>query len=1044
MFIQKISNRFMRFVLMTIASCIFSTAAIWAQDIKITGTVTDKTGTPMIGAYVLVKGTQSGTSTDADGKYSLTVPGNATLSFSLMGYADVDVPVNGKSIIDVVMEEDALLLDDVVVTAIGIKRDKKALGYAVQDVKGAALVENRTANLATSLSGKVAGMNISATSTPGGSNRIVIRGNNSISGNNMPLVVIDGVPFDNTSGVGNTTDVSWGGSDTGDGLSMLNPEDIESISVLKGPSATALYGSRGGNGVLVVTTKKGQAGRTVVTFNSNFTMENVMIQPEFQNEYGQGTDGVYDASARNSWGPKMDGRMIKDWSGMERPFVAKNNNFSDFMNTGTAWTNSVDISSATEKMNARVGLANTQQSGVIPNNKFSRTILTSRVGWEILPRLTLDTKINYVYQKGKGRPEFSASGFNPIFPLIYTPRSINLHEMKDVFDANGKIIDWIPGGAGSLTVVNNPYAIANLTGNEDITNRINGFGSLKYQFTDWLSLQLRYGLDTYSKTVEKWYRHGLVSSATAIDGRYINQTQNFTEVNADFILSAVKANIGNTRLSGSIMLGGNIMNRNTRSTFDQANGLNIPELYTISNGKAVTSSDSKYKKEIHSLYGMGQLSWDGWVFLDVTARNDWSSTLPKENRSFFYPSVSLGWVVTDMFDRFNVTIPQWFSYGKIRASYAEAGNDTDPYQLYPVLETISNMPDGNLGTALPSTLANPYLKPEIIKSYEFGIEAKFFNNRLGFDVTYYSKRAYNQIIRMPITVTTGYPYKYINAGRLDNKGWEVMLTGSPVRNKNWNWDLNMNFAKNNSKVVELTEGVEQVILAQPMGQNCYVVAQVGEPYGQIYTNDFKYDENGNRLVDKNGKYLTDSRLRAKGNFNPDWTMGLGSNLSFKNLSFGFLLDIRKGGNIHLQSMMRLQANGQTIETVAGREEYYAGGKGLISQGISQETGLPNTIGLDPAQYWGQFYGNIGNYIYDMTNVRLREVNVSYTFPRRWFTNTIISSIKLSAVGNNLCFLYNALPGFDPESTYSTGNGQGIETAALPSTRSFGFNLNIIF
>ncbi|MEG0517806.1 MAG: SusC/RagA family TonB-linked outer membrane protein [Bacteroidales bacterium] len=1042
MFIPKNVSYQLRYVMMTLIALIFSIGGVWAQNVNVSGKVADKNGEPLIGVYVLIQGTTTGTSTDVDGKYLLNVPQKGSLVFSLMGYKDAISVLNGKTTIDVVMEEDALLLDDVVVTAIGIKREKKALGYAVQDVKGAALVENRTANLATSLAGKVAGMNISSTSTPGGSNRIVIRGNNSISGNNMPLIVIDGVPYDNNQGV--SGDVSWGGSDTGDGLSMLNPEDIESISVLKGPSATALYGSRGGNGVLVVTTKKGQMGKVTVVFNSNFTAENVMIQPEFQNEYGQGTAGKYVAKSRNSWGPKIEGQMIKDWSGVERPFVAENNNFNDFMNTGTAWTNSVDISAANEKINARVGLSNTQQSGVIPNNDFSKTTFTTRVGWEILPRLTMDAKINYTYMKGQGRPEFSASGFNPIFSLIYTPRSINLHEMKDIFDSKGNVLDWYPDGSGSLTVVNNPYAIANLTGNEDITNRINGFGSLKYQFTDWLNLQVRYGLDTYSKTIEKWYRHGLVSSTQAKDGRYINQAMNFTEVNADFLLSAVKQNIGNTKLSGSIMIGGNIMNRNSKAIYNQANGLNIPELYTISNGKTVSYSDSRYNKEIQSLYGMGQLSWDGWVFVDVTARNDWSSTLPKENRSFFYPSVSLGWVVTDMFQKFNVGLPEWFSYGKIRASYAEAGNDTDPYQLSPTLGTISNMTDGNMGAYLPGTMANSNLKPEIIKSYEFGIEAKFFNNRLGFDVTYYSKRAFNQIIAMPTSITTGYSGKYINAGRIDNNGWEVMVTGAPVRNNKWNWNLNLNFAKNNSEVVELIDGVDRIVLAQPMGQNCYVVAQKGEPYGQIYTNDFKYDDNGNKLIGKDGKYLVDSKLRANGNFNPDWTMGLGSNLSYKNFSFGFLLDIRKGGNIYLQSMMRLQANGQTQETVAGRAEYYATGQGIVGEGISAITGQPNTVAIDPTAYWGQFYGNIGNYMYDMTNIRLREVNVSYTFPQRWFKKTIISSMKLSAVGNNLCFLYNSLPGFDPECTYTTGNGQGVETAALPSTRSFGFNLNIVF
>jgi TonB-linked SusC/RagA family outer membrane protein len=1043
MHIQKNYGKSIRLALMTVAAMFFSIGAIWAQNVKVSGKVSDQKGEPVAGVYVLVQGTKTGTTTDANGAYSLTAPSKATLVFSSMGFNTVTVPISGRSVLNVTLAENAELLNDVVVTAMGIKREKKALGYSVQEVKGATLLENRTTSVATSLNGKVAGMNISSTSVPGGSNRIVIRGNNSISGNNMPLIVVDGVPFDNTQGVGNTTDVSWGSgySDTGDGISMLNADDIESISVLKGPSASALYGSRGGNGVIVVTTKKGVAGQTHVSFNSNFTVENVMTEPEFQNEYGQGTAGKFVLTSRNSWGPKMDGHLETDWSGTARPFVAKNNNFKDFMNTGTAWTNSVDFSTANEKSSIRVGLTNLQQKGVIPENKLSRTAFTTRATWEVLPKLHLDTKINYTYQKGEGRPEFSASGFNPIFALIYTPRSINLHEMKGIFNTDGSIIDWYPS---KLTVVNNPYAITHLTGSEDRTNRIDGFMSLKYDVFSWLNAQVKYGIDTYSKDWDRWIRHGLVSSSTLKNGRYTNQTKNYSEANAEFLITAHKDNLFNSKLSGNLMFGGNMMHRHYTSTYQQAIGLNIPELYTIENGITINSSNYKYNKETQSLYGMAQLSWDNWLYLDVTARNDWSSTLPSSNRSYFYPSVSLGWVVTDMLYKYNVTLPKWFSYLKLRASYAEAGNDTDPYQLDPSLTTVANMTGGLMGVALPSTLANSKLKSEKIKSMEFGLEGKLFDGRLGFDVTYYKKKALNQIIAMPVSITTGYSNKYINAGQVNNYGWEVMLNGTPLETKNWRLDLALNFAKNNSKVVELTQGVNQVILAQPMGQNCYVVAKVGESYGQIYTNGFKVDANGNRLVGDNGKYITDATLRCSGNFNPDWTMGFSGNLSYKNWSFGFLIDIRKGGDIYLQSMMRLQANGQTKETLLGRDAYYTSGTGIVAKGLNVNTGNVNTVAIDPTSYWGQFYGNIGNYIYDASNVRMREMRIGYTFPRKWFAKTIIKSVKLSAVGNNLFFIYNNLPGFDPECTYSTGNGQGVETASLPSTRTFGFNLNVEF
>lgn len=637
--------------LMLMCGGCFSGMSVYAQNAtssnaqhakKISGVVIDSNGEPIIGAAVLVQGTSVGVATDVDGKFSLDVPSNGkTLVVSYIGYDNQEVPITSSSQYKITLSGTNYALDEVVVTALGMKREKKALGYSVQDVKGDALIENRTANIATSLNGKVAGMNISATSIPGGSNRIVIRGNNSISGNNMPLVVVDGVPFDNTQGVDDATTNSWGTgfSDTGDGLSMLNPDDVESISVLKGPSATALYGSRGGNGVILVTTKKGQGGKTLVSYNSNFTFENVMIQPEFQNEYGQGTGGAFDITSRNSWGPKM-GTVVTDWTGQTRPLEAKNNDFSDFMNTGTSWTNSVDVTGSAAKMNYRVGLSNTTRKGVIPNNSLSKNNFSVRAGGEIIKNLTLDAKVNYTYQKGKGRPEFSASGFNPIFALIYTPRSINLHEMKNIFDEEGNILDWY---SKPLTVVNNPYAATSLTGNQDVTNRVNGFASLTYDISSWLKAMVRFG-----------------------------------------------------------------------------------------------------------------------------------------------------------------------------------------------------------------------------------------------------------------------------------------------------------------------------------------------------------------------------------------------------------------GDVYLQSMMRLQSNGQTKETVAGREEYYTTGKGLISQGVNVNTGLPNTVELDPTTYWGQFYGNIGNYIYDTTNVRLRELNLTWTLPDKWFAKTIIRGLKLSAVANNVCFLYNNLPGFDPECTYSTGNGQGIETASLPSTRSFGFNLNVTF
>ncbi|MDR3286210.1 MAG: SusC/RagA family TonB-linked outer membrane protein [Prevotellaceae bacterium] len=1029
--------------------CLLLGVSAFAQTKTVTGKVIGDDDNLGIPAAVQVKGTNKGVSANVDGSYSISVDLGQTLIFSAIGYTSQEIIVGETNTINIVLQVEATKIDEAVVTALGIRREKKALGYSVQEVKGESLIENRTQNFITSLSGKVAGMNISKTAVAGGSNRIVIRGNSSLSeGGNTPLIVIDGIPFENSAGVEGTESVSWGAgfTDWGDGLSMVNADDIESVSTLKGPSATALYGSRGANGVLLITTKKGKAGdRATVTYNTNLSFENVMVQPEFQNEFGQGTAGAYVATSRNSWGPAM-GTVVTDWTGQTRPLSAKNNDFSDFMDTGIAWSNSFDISQAKDKTNYRVGVVHTLQNGVIPNNKFKTTNVTARIGSEILPKMTLDAKITYANQKGQNRPEFSASGFNPIFPLIYTPRSIDLHEMKEIFNDKGNITDWYPWATSTpaLTVVNNPYAIANLTGSTDKTNRINGYASLKYEIANWLDLTARYGIDTYDKTMFKWYRHNLVSSGTYVNGRFHSYTQHFTESNADFLLFAHKDNIFDSKFSVEASFGGNIMHRSTSSTTQIAIGLNIPELYTIENAMQSQSSNYRSAKEIQSLYGFARVGYDNYLFLDVTARNDWSSTLPTDAWSYFYPSASLSWVATDMFKKSNINIPSWLQYAKLRASYAEAGSDTNPYNLVNVLGQLPGMTGGNMGTYLDLTKANAHLKPGLTKSWEFGVEARFFNSRLGFDITYYTAKSINQIIAIPTSITTGYSGKWINAGRIDNNGWEIQLTGTPIKSKNLKWDLGVNFAKNKSKVVELTEGITSYILGQPMGQNIQVVAKVGEPYGQLYTNDFKYDDKGNKLVGDDGKFIVDGTLRATGNMNPDWTAGISSELSYKNFAFSFLLDIRKGGDIYLQSMMRLQSNGQTKETAAGRAEYYSTGKGLISQGVNVNTGLPNTVELDPTAYWGQFYGNIGNYVYDATNIRVREVRLSYTFPKEWFNKTPISSMKLSLVGNNLFFIYNSLPGFDPECTYSTGNAQGVETAALPSTRTFGFNLNIIF
>ncbi|GHV14295.1 SusC/RagA family TonB-linked outer membrane protein [Bacteroidia bacterium] len=1066
---------------------------------KITGVVTDESG-PVAGASVTVTGTTNGAMTDNEGRFELNILlSDATLTISFLGYTTRVVPITQVSHYAISLNEDSKMLEEVVVTALGISREKKALTYSVQEVKSGAIIENRSSSVVNALSGKVAGMNISKTSTPGGSTRILVRGTNSLMGNNMPLIVVDGIPYDNKQGT--SGDVSWGGTDYGDGISNLNQDDIESISVLKGPSATALYGSRAGNGVLLITTKKGTLdGGPRVSLTSNFTVEKLMIQPKYQNVYGQGTLGEFQNNLRSSWGPKMEGQILKannatwagilsndpvlllDWTGQSRPFSYSDNDMYHLLKTGYTWNNNVDLNLSSGKSSIRASLSDSRSTGVIPGNKFVKTGTTIRATGDVLKNLTYDTKISYTRQVGTNRPTLAVNGYNPMFGYQYVPRSINLADFHPVIDpstGNSRMFE-----SGTPTLVLNPYIATEMKGNEDVTDRITGFASLKYQFTDWLSLMGRLGIDTYQYGVEEWYAKGSnISIATSINGRYMENMTRFLEINGDFLLSAKKDNLFSSKFSGNISFGGNIMDRRSNYLISDAQGLNIDGLYTIANGITKATNNSKSKKQIQSFYGFAQLSYDNWAYLDLTARNDWSSTLPRGNWSFFYPSAGLGVIVTELLDRVDVKAPKWLSFAKLRASVAEAGNDTDPYNLYPVYSTLQNLPGGQNGVVLPYSLPNANLKPEIIKSYELGAEIRLLNNRIGLDFTYYQKQAKNQIFRVATSMTSGYSSKIINAGRIDNKGIEAILNASIIRNKDWNWDMTFNFAKNKSKVVEL-DGVQSEYLMQtPGATQLDIKAIVGRPVGEMYSTSQLRNEDGKLLLSDTGEgtnayygspTVSSTRDTYVGNMNPDWTGGISSTLSYKGFYINFLIDIRAGGKLYLNSMVRLNGNGATEETLAGRDTWYpffeeyikdqgynpyatatasrykdlydaatAAHAGVYVDGVKASDGVTPMAGYINPQY---FFGRYGqdHYIYSMTNIRLREVTFGYLFPAKWFKRTPIKSLKLSFVGNNLFFIYNKLPGFDPESTYSSGNVQGVETASFPSTRSLGFNLNVSF
>lgn len=1010
------------------------------QTIDITGVVKDDVGEPVIGANILVKGTNNGVITDMEGRFSLKIPqANALLIVSYIGYISQEIQVGDKRSLSIILHPATEDLGEVVVTALGIKRETKALGYSVQEVKGGSLTEARESNVLNSLSGKLAGVQISRSGNgEGGSSRIIIRGNNSIAGNNEPLVVVDGVPVNNfnsgTSGID-----QWGGSDGGNGLSDINPDDIESISVLKGAAAAALYGARAGNGVLMITTKKGSKVKGLgITWNSNVMMENPLVKPKMQNLYGQGTNGTFDANSNYSWGAKMEGQMLKDWTGQERPYSAYDNDITDFLGTGVTTTNTLEANAVNEKISFRGTLSYQRMDGVIPTNYQDKYMMNLRTTVNLSKKLSLDAKINYVKQRGWNRPQLTGSPENIMANYLMMPRNVHYSDMAGGVNEDGIVKRWTTDEANYVL---NPYYTTGFNKNNNQRDRFIGFLALQYTPTSWLTIKLRHGEDMYWEKGDWRHASGTPYGKYNGKGDYGLNTSDFRERNTDALITATKDNWWDSGFSGSLSVGGNLMFQQNNSYAMSTGLLAIPDFFAISNGETPTPSHYISKKSVNSLYGFAQLSYKNWIFLDVTARNDWSSTLPYKNRSFFYPSVGLGWVVSDMLRSYEVNVPEWLSLAKLRASYAEVGNDTDPYRLlttygiYTVIDDIK-------GASTASTIPLADLKPELIKSTEAGFDIRFFNNRLGLDLTWYKKNATNQILALPISSTTGKSSRMINAGNIQNTGIEIVLNGTPVRTKDFEWNVSVNYSKNTNKIKELHPDSRRFILASTDFVN--IVATEGSTYGDLYGRAYQRDEQGRKIIDENGLPLLESDMNTQiGNYMPKWTGSMINSFTYKNLSFSFMLDMRYGGDIFVNSLARGSQYGTTELSLQGRDEWYAGTGGIVVDGVTAD-GKQNTVAANPQAYWDRVSRAGEEFVYDGTNLRLRELTVGYMFPNKILAKTPFTNLKLSFVGRNLWLIKNNIPGYDPESSYSTGNGQGIEYASLPSMRSFGFNLNVSF
>jgi len=1018
---------------MVVISLLFTAGVMMAQNVTITGKVTSADdGTPIPGASVVQKGTTKGVLTDANGGYQIAVPKGATLVFSFTGMQTQEVVIADQTTVNVVLAYSTLEMNEVVVTALGISREKKSLGYAITEVSGSDISRAKDLNVMNSLSGRVAGLVITQGSFgPGSSSRVVIRGNHSIKGNNQPLYVVDGIPFDN-SGFGSASESDAGEyskSDYGSGISDLNSEDIESVSVLKGPNAAALYGSRAANGVILITTKKGSLNKGLgVTYSGNFTFETPMLLPEFQNVYGQGTGGNVPASLDDlrassaSWGAKMDGSDKLYWTGETRPYSPQPNNVKDFFKVGSTYMNTLAIEGGNDKSSMRFSYTNTRANSILPGSDITRHNFNLRTVTNVTDKFSVDAKVTYFLQDSHNRPTMGTEGVMAyLYPI---PRNTVLKDLKDYQNSDYSVRTYSNGSVG------NPYWYMLHDINDDYRSRIEGYAKANYNFNKAFSAFVRVGTDATHEKIETvtQYGHWFYPS-----GRLNNSMSTITETNIDGLLMFNKDITQKINLS--INLGANHMYSTYENMGIFAENFKIPTKPTLESASTNSPSYTPLREKIiNSVYGYATISYGGFLFLETSMRNDWSSTLPKNNWSYFYPSVSLTGLLNQIIDVPNMDL------AKLRINWAKVGNDTDPYQLLNSY-TISSASDSYLGLTIlnsSSTLNNEHLKPEQTTSLELGGEFRFYQNRLYSDLSYYSITSQDLIMNVTVPASTGYSLYHTNVGKMTNKGFEILLGGVPVKTRDFSWDISLNMSTNKNRLVSLIEGTDSEPLSTSNSGVVTVMAKAGGGYGDIYTTYFQRDNNGKIVVDDQGRYTAASGKKYMGNYQPDWIGGISNTFTYGNLSLRFLIDARFGGKIYSGTDAALDNAGATKNSLKYRES------GITIDGVYAD-GTKNTTKISGQQYW-QSYSGIGEgYVYDQTNIRLREVTLTYDLPKKFIDKSFIKGASFGLTGRNLFFIYRALDNYDPESSFSVSNyAQGVLFYNMPTTRSIGFNISVKF
>jgi len=1051
------------------------TMNVMAQ-IAVKGKVVAAGNEPLPGVSILVQGTNQGTTTDVDGNYTLQAPATGTLVFSYIGYNAKNVPINNQAIINVTLEADTKQLNEVVVTALGIQREKKALGYSVTEVGGENLTQARENNLSNALSGRVAGVNVSApASGPAGSSRVVIRGNKSLQGANQPLYVIDGIPMDNSNfgqaGV-------WGGVDRGDGMASINPDDIESISVLKGASASALYGSRAGTGVILITTKKGSKRKGIgVEYNSNFVFESLNNQTDLQKEYGSGnyvrsnpSDPTSPSVATkprtaqeaynwgdDSWGPRFDGSPTIQFDGVSRPY------------SYTAWTNTLALTGGGENQSFRFSISDLRSKSIMPNSGFDRLNMSLSTDGKFGKRVTFNAKVLYSHEDAKNRPWLSDSPNNAFQSIYRMPGNYNVLDYQgdpnklgaipaninpDLLKIWGKSVGEEYQQADN-NWGQNPYWVAHQVSVDDVRDRVIPSAQMRFNITDYLYISGRGGMDWFTRRDQQIVPQGTGHTRS---GSMNEGEDRVREINLESILGFDKA-FG--RFNVNAFVGANRMRRKSERLNLNGNGFNVPFEHFINNATTRTYDFGYSESGINSVFASAEVSFNEYLYLTGTVRKDWFSVLNPDINDITYPSIGASFVFTDAFS----TLPAWLSFGKVRASWAQVGGATGvgPYEInttYSLLgATHLGRPMATFSTAggRDGTIPNRNLLPSTSTEIETGIDFRFLQDRLGLEFTYYHQKTTDDILRANISRTAGFANTLINIGELENKGIEVLLNATPVKGA-FTWDASLNFARNRNKVTKLIEGNPEIIVEEPRTRTVFVKHIVGQPFGELTGWVQKRSPEGQLVFEANGAPVQSDQMELIGNGLADWTGGFNNSFSFKNFNLGVLLDFKLGGDIYSGTNVRLTQWGLHKQSLIGRE----GQEPLTVSGVTQPlvngqpavdaSGNPiyetfsKTLTPQEAQnYWSQLgERSQDRFVYDASFAKLRQLTFGYNFPQSLLKKTPFQSLNLSFVGRNLSILWKNTDNIDPESSYSSGNGQGLDYFGMPRTRSYGFNLRVGF